>query len=119
MRRETTSLTPGGRTHQVRAVNPGPKPRKASLKRMVGLGSQVLDRLLQNPQLAEDEAVREQIMDAWRALEVAWTSTQADRRVALTRLQESLRQWTSEEAIIADDDAIQRYRRKLHLVLDH
>lgn len=119
MRRDTSSLSPTGRTHQVRAVNPGLAPRKPSLKRMVGLGSQVLDRMLQMPELGDDAEMRAEIMDVWKALEVAWTSTQGDRRVALTRLQEDLRQWTSAEAYVADDNAIQRYRRKLHLVLDH
>lgn len=114
---------PGTRTINVRAVNPGPpagRPRRRTgLKRMVGLGSQVLDRLRNEPRLADDAAFQEQLLGLWGDLEVAWNSTRADRRTALTRLQTALRDWTSEDAAIAEDVGVQRYRKQLHLALDH
>jgi len=107
-----------GRSHNVRAINPRPR-RRPSLKRMIGLGSQVLDRLLNNPALVQDPEMHEEVLGIWNTLEVAWTSTTADRRVALTRLQNHLRDWTADDAWVADDKAVQRYRRKLHEALDH
>jgi len=117
----------GPRVMKVRAVNPEPprlrpggRPRRRTgLKRMVGLGSQVLDRLLRDPRHANDPQLSARIQTAWDDLAVAWNSTRADRRVALTRLQEELRAWTAEDADIAQDRAIQHYRKQLHLTLDH
>jgi hypothetical protein len=82
---------------------------------MVALGSHILNRLLPDA----DQALQAEIREQWDTLAIAWPSTTADRRVALTRLQAALASWTAEDAHVADDAWVQRYRRQLHLVLDH
>jgi hypothetical protein len=112
------SVASGDGAHTVRALNPG-GVRQPSLKRMIGLGSVILHSMKVHPGLAEDASMQDEIMQAWRALEVGWKSTRGDQRVVLTQFQETLRAWTAEDAYVADDLAVQRYRQKLHQVLDH
>jgi hypothetical protein len=86
---------------------------------MVALGSIALDRILKTPALADDDALRAEVLEVWQALALAWKTTRGDQRVALTRLQELLRAVTAEDAFVADDLPVQRYRRQLHQALDH
>lgn len=119
MVRRPSEASGSGKTVNVRAVNPGRRLRKPSLKRMLTLGSQVLDRLHKSPEFAGDAEMKAQIQEIWETLGVAKRGSRGDRRVALTRLQAKLREWTQQDAHVADDVAVQRYRRQLHLVLDH
>jgi hypothetical protein len=89
--------------------------RKTSLKTMLGLGSQVLDRLQHL-----DPHYRSSAQATWKRMQIAWDSGQrADQRAALVGLQSVLTQWTAEDANVAGDKTVQGYRKKLHLVLDH
>lgn len=85
---------------------------------MVVLGSRVLNRLMAYDYVQEDPELLVQIGDIWKTLETAWEGTQADRIAALTRFQRLLLTW-SEDADVAEEHAVQSYRRKLHLFLDH
>lgn len=93
----------------------GTPGRKTSLKTMLGLGSQLLDRL----RMADDH-YQEAAKETWQRMQVAWNSgRRGDQRTALTGLQSDLARWTAEDANVAEDGAVQNYRKKLHLVLDH
>lgn len=52
-------------------------------------------------------------------LQVAQKGTPADARTALTRLQGLLRSLTAADSDVAADQAVQQFRRRLHLALDH
>ena len=72
MHRTASEPVPSERQHTVRAVNPGPRGvrrRRPSLRRMVALGSLILDHLLATFG-AEDPSAEEQILAIWEALEV-------------------------------------------------
>lgn len=111
--------------YKVRAVNPSvtktsaktssPPGRRPSLKKLLGQGSQVLDRLAKkDPHYGQDGR------QCWELMEVAWNSaSRADRKTALTCLQIKLQQWTAEDAEVAADGGIQKFRKTLHLALDH
>jgi hypothetical protein len=45
--------------------------------------------------------------------------TPADHRTALTQLQTLLRELTEEDSDVSADDEVQRFRKRLHLLLDH
>lgn len=117
LQRQPTTLAERGQQaiYRMRTVNPRPPGRKASFKTLLGLGSQVLDRLgRQDPHYVQDG------LRCWTMMEAAWNSpSRADRRTALTCLQVKLQQWTAEDANVAGDADVQQFRKVLHLALDH
>ena len=104
----------------VRMVNPGSSPfrrrsQKSNFRRLLIEGSQVLDRLS-----AEDPYARQDGKECWTQMEVAFDSgSAADQRTALTCLQLKLWEWTAEDADVAGDVFVQKFRKALHSALDH
>lgn len=88
--------------------------RGPSFKKLLAQGSVILDRLSVDPYYAQTSK------DCWNRMEVAFHSiSRADRRTALTCLQLLLAEWTAADAKVASDQGIQRFRKTLHLALDH
>jgi len=68
------------------------------------------------PACAGDERCKQ----AYEVLRIAFEQgTLADARTALTQLQTHLRELTEEDSDVAADLELQRFRKQLHLILDH
>lgn len=80
-------------------------------------GQRCLEYLIKRvPACAADERCRR----AYEVLSVAFDQgSLADARTALTQLQTHLRELTEEDADVAADLELQRFRKQLHLILDH
>lgn len=102
----------------VRMVNPSPFRRRnqtSNFRRLLIEGSQILDRLS-----AEDSYIRQDGKECWHKMEVAFDSgVTADQRTALTCLQLKLWEWTADDADVAGDAFVQKFRKTLHSALDH
>lgn len=128
MRRNVGLALPVGGSSVVRAVNPGPG---ADLRSLAAEGTKVLSEAIKRSKklaleddadLRRDALTKDELTEAqrvWQSLQLAWSTTEADRRTALTRLQTILRRWTEDDANFSSNKRAQALRRALHLALDH
>ncbi len=79
-------------------------------------GLELVQRLARgNAACAQDKDCQEVVV----VLQIAGRGTPADKRTALTRLQRLLGNLTAGDSDVAHDSGVQKFRRHLHLALDH
>lgn len=84
--------------------------------RAVVSGRSLVERLIStNVACARDKDCTEVLT----VLKISGQGTPADKRTALTRLQRLLENLTAADSDVAGDLEVQKFRRSLHLALDH